>query len=318
VLLSSVAPESSPFFQWSADASWIRLSETGDQLTFMLLGDEICYQDSPPVDRERLYSGTAQWVTPVGSQDQVGCNFLGLYEYQVMDVSETETNLQRVLVEGYSFTLQPRWKHALGRAWSLELEGTAFRQFYTTDLDDFWEGAVRLSAIHNYGHRSELSFGAQTLHRLYDTRNQYTSSGAIVTNTSLVYWRPEVGARWRHYWDAERHWRTTTKAGLLFNLDNGSGYFNYDRIQLSEQVRWQNRGWDLGIGARFGWYYYLVQRVAGEHRNRSYYVLDARIERRVGKNGLVYAAAEREWNFSNEPLDQYNDWRASGGFGLEF
>ena len=65
-------------------------------------------------------------------------------------------------------------------------------------------------------------------------------------------------------------------------------------------------------------YDYSVQRAGNEQLERSYTTLDARIERRFGERWLLFVAAERNWNISNDPLDEYRDWMASGGAGVEF
>lgn len=140
----------------------------------------------------------------------------------------------------------------------------------------------------------------------------------IVPGTSPVYWQHELSGQWRHHWDKARRWRTTSTLSGLLNRDNGSGYFDYDRVLFSQQVRWADRGWEIRANARFGWYFYKVQRIGDEHRERAYAALDLRIERRLGKPWLLYAAAEREWNSSNDPLDDYRDWAAGGGVGFEF
>ena len=124
--------------------------------------------------------------------------------------------------------------------------------------------------------------------------------------------------QWRHRWDEQRHWTTTTKVGWLYNQDNGSGYFDYDRLQLTQKLRWRQGAWEIAGGARLGWYYHRVQKEGSEHRERSYVTLDLRVERRLGKHCFVYAMGERDWNWSNDPLDEYNDWMASAGVGVEF
>jgi hypothetical protein len=271
------------------------------------------------VKYEQVFSASAQAAIPASPRQELGCDLQYLYQRQVLDVSETEAELRRVLVDGHSLWLRPRWKHTLRPAWFLQLEGACLRQFYAgEDLDDYWEGAARLSLIHRYGWKSEASLGYLAGPRYYDTRDQFDAGGAVLTNRSLVYWRQEVAGQWRHHWDAGRHWRTTTKAGYLFSRDNGSGYFDYDRMQLSQQVRWANHGWDAKINARFGWYLYEIQQVASERRERSYYSLDFRVERRLGKHWFLYATAEAERNSSNDPLDEYETWAASGGIGAEF
>ncbi len=318
VLSSSVAPESSAFVASTAEASFIRLSESGAQVILFLLGEDTRFADAPAVEQEQLLSGSAQFLKPVGTRDELGGRLLYLYQNQVLDVSDSEANLYRVLVKGHGFTVQPYWNHSLGRGWSAQLEGAMLRQLYEHELDGFWEAGGRLGFLYRYGHKSEFSFGYQFRQRLYDTRNQFDHSGVAVPNTSLIYNRHEFAGEWRHYWDTGRHWLTATKAGVLLNRDNGSGYFDYDRVLFAQQLRWRNYGWEIKAGGRLGWYFHRVQLVAGERRERSYYALDLRAEKRLGKHWLLYTAAGREWNFSNEPLDEYNDWTASSGIGVEF
>lgn len=200
----------------------------------------------------------------------------------------------------------------------MQLQGTAFRQFYADALDDFSEAAGRLSLIRSYARRSEVSVSYQSRHRFYDTREQFDSFGVIVPDTHLIYWQNELAAQWRHYWDAARHWRTLTRASYMWSRDNGSGYFDYDRVLLSQQLRWADRGWEVVANARFGWYFYKAQRIGDERRERSYVAADVRVERRLLKHWLLYVAAEHEWNNSNDPLDEYRDWVASGGVCFEF
>lgn len=318
VLRTSVAPESSGFFLTAGDVSLMRLSETGSQILLLLWGEDIRYFDSRSVPKEQVLVFTAQGSVSVGASHELGGMLQYLYQNQIVDASETEANLQRLLVEGHGLTFRPHWKYPMRPGWVWQVEGAVDRQMYTADLDDFWEGGGRLSLTHERSRRSEWSMSFQSRHRFYDTREQYDLSGTVITNSSLVYWRPELGAQWRYHWDEPRHWRTTTKVGLLLNRDNGSGYFDYDRVQFSEQLRWRRGAWEVTGQARFGWYFYREQRIGHEYRDRSYVLLELRAERRLGKHWLLHAAAEREWNFSNDPLDEYRDWMINGGIGVEF
>lgn len=318
VLRTSVASESSGFLLTTADASFMRLSETGSQILLLLWGEDIRYFDSASVSKEQIFSFTAQGAVPLGAGDELGAMMQYIYQNQIVDASETEANLQRLLVEGHGLTFLPHWKHTLRPGWVWQVEGTVDRQLYAADLDDFWEGGGRLSLAYEHSRRSEWAISFQSKHRIYDSREQFDSSGLAIPDTSLVYWRPELGAQWRYYWDESRHWRTTTKAGLLLNRDNGSGYFNYDRVQFSEQLRWSRGAWEVTGLARFGWYFYREQRIGNEYRDRSYVLLELKAERRLGKHWLLHAAAEWEWNYSNDPLDEYRDWMINGGIGVEF
>jgi len=318
-LKSSVATESSAFVNVAADASFLRLADSGAYLTFFLLGDHTQYFDAPSLDCEQFFLGTAQYVTPIGIREEAGGQFNYLYQHQILDVSETEAVLTRVLVDGHTFTLQPHWKHMLSDIWAVKLEGLGLRQMYAGELDDYWDGSGRLSLIRTYGNRSEISLSYQSLLRFFDTREQFDNYGVIIPGTSLYYWQHEIVGRWRHHWDTDRHWRTTSKLSYMFNRDNGSGYFDYDRLLFSEQLRWAAENWEVKANVRLGWYYYYQeQQVANEGLKRSYVVLDVRVERRIWKHGLLYAVVEREWNNSNDPLEDYDDWMAGGGIGLEF
>jgi hypothetical protein len=318
VLRTSVAPESSGFFNVAADASFLRLAESGAYLSLFLLGDRTQYFDAPSVNYEQFFSGMAQVVTPVGGRAELGGQFNYLYQHQVLDVSETEATLNRVLVDGQQFSLRPYWKHTLATGWAVQFELGGMRQLYAEELDDYWEAAVRVSIIRSYGWRSEVSLGYQARQLWFDSREQFDAFGVAIPGTELTYEQQEIGAQWRHHWDQARHWRTTSKLSYLVNRDNGSGYFDYNRLQFSEQLRWARGRWEGKANARFGWYFYDTQQVGNEDRRRSYVALDLRVERRLGKHWLIYAAAEREWNFSNDPMDEYDDWMAGGGVGIEF
>ena len=318
VLLTSVAPENSSFVSVAADISFIRLSETGSEFTMFFLGEDRRYFDVPSVNGERFVSGTMQLARPLGLRDKLGIELSALYQNQVMDVSETETNLTRLLVEGIGIFLKPKWNHTLGPGWEMRLEGVGGPQLYAGEVDSYWEAGGKLTLVRTYGHKSELSMNFQSLHWLYDDREQTDLQGQPVPGTTLAFWRPEVFGQWRHNWDAQKRWTTTTKVGLLWNQDNGSGYWNYDRVALSQKVRWRQGGWEIVAGARVGWYLYAVQSVGEERRERLYTTLDLRVERRLGKHWFVYASGESDWNWSNQSLDQYSDWTAGTGIGREF
>lgn len=323
VLLSSFEPEHSPFVEVAGDFSVIRLSETDAQLSLFVVGEFRRYLENIEVDGQRyeleqLVYVTLDWSKPVDERNTLGAGFDYFYQYQVMDVSETELDQSRVLVKGHSFSIAPEWKHQLHPDWAFSLVGDATRQLYEVDLDDFWQGAVQAKLSRSYGNRSEAAVSYALRHRFYDTREQYTAAGVPETGTSLVYRSHELAGDWKHYWDGDRHWRTVVKAGYLRSEDNGSGYFDYDRIQLAAGVRWKPAGWEVGAAGRAGWYLYDLQQVAGENRERSYYAVDGRIERRLANHWLAYLVASHEWNLSNDPLEQYNDWVASAGIGADF
>ena len=318
VLRSSVDNENSAFFMISGDVYLMRYSETGALLVLYLLGEDIRYTDSPSVNYEQFLSGAADISSPLGDRDEVGLLASYLYQHQVVDASATEVDVRRVLVLGHSAALRPRWEHTFNGGWDVRLEGSVLRQIYEHELDDYTEMDRMFSLIYGYGHRSEALVSYESTLRYYDTREQYDASGAAIAGTDLIYSQNEIGSVWRHYWDADRYWRTSSKLSYMLNRDNGSGYFNYERLLFRQQVRWDNGTWNIKANARFGGYFYPIQKIGNEDRTRSYALLDVRIERKLNKYVMLFAAGEHEWSMSNDPLDEYRSWMASGGIGVEF
>jgi hypothetical protein len=323
VLLSSIQPENSSFVEATADCSVIRLSEGGSSLSLFMLGEfrrflEEIEVDGQPYEHERLLFVTAEGSAPLDDRNTLSATCQYVYQDQVIDASETEADLRRVLIQGQTFSFQPAWEHQFAADWKLFVAGTAERQIYAEELDDYWQGAGQVKLSRAYGRKSEASLLYQLRQRFYDSREQYTADGLAEPGTKLTYRSHEIAGEWRHHWDAARRWRTVVKAGYLLSEDNGSGYFNYERVQLSARIRWKHARWEIGAGGRAGWYLYELQDVGGDNRRRSYYTLEGRIERWLDDHWFIYGAASREWNLSNDPLDQYNDWVASGGVGVEF
>lgn len=319
VLRSSIAQENSAFFNTSADVSLMRFTESGAYVTYFFLFDDSQYFDAPSVDYERFVSATVQAATPVGVNDELGAQVNSLYQHQVVDLSETETDMSRTLVDGYMCSLLPHWKHTLSDGWAVQAEAEALRQLYSgDDISDYWAPAAGVRLIRSYGHRSELSVYGQSKYLAYDARERSDHGGEAIPGTSLVYQQNEMGGQWRHNFDKAQQWRTRSKLNYKLSHDNGSGYYDYNRLQFSQQLRWKKPLWEVKSNACFNWYSYPEQEIDDERYERSSIMLDVRIERRLGKRWLLYSFAEREWNMSNDALDQYNSWTAGAGAGFEF
>lgn len=318
ILRTSIAAESGTFFNTAADASFIRLADNDTYLTFFILADDTRYLDVPSVACEQFFSGTAQAVMPVGPRDELGGQFSYLYQQQVVDLSESGTALTRMLVAGHSYTLRPHWRRTLGGGWAVRFEVSGLRQLYDGDLSDYWEAAAEGRLIRTYGNRSEFSIIGQSKHIRYDSREKADRFGMAIANTDLASLQNEIGCEWRHNWDKARQWRTASRFSYMVNQDNGSGFFDYDRLLLKQQLRWKNSRWEVKTNARFSWYNYPVKRIGAESLERSSMLFDARVERRLGKRWLTYLFAEREWSTSNDLRDRYKTWMAGGGVGFEF
>ena len=97
-------------------------------------------------DGERFASGTVQLARPLGLRNKLGIELSALYQNQVMDVSETETNLTRILVEGVGISLKPKWNHTFGPGWEMRLEAVGGPQLYAGEVDSYWEAGGKLTS----------------------------------------------------------------------------------------------------------------------------------------------------------------------------
>ncbi|MDF7798818.1 hypothetical protein P4C99_05060 [Pontiellaceae bacterium B1224] len=318
VLRSSMVNENSAFFMTSADASLMRLSETDAYFMFYFFGEDIRYFNAPTVNYEQFFSISAQGAMPVGDKSETGLAVDYLYQHQIYDASETQDIQRRLLILGHSLSARPYWTWFLSPKWEATLDAATLRQIYEQDLDDYTEGDVSIFLDRIYGNRSTVGIGYQYLKRFYDTRLQTDESGLNIPDTDLVYTQHEFSGDWKHYWDENRNWRSMTRLSGMLNRDNGSGYFDYDRVLFREQLRWDDRTWAVLTNIRLGWYSYLTQQIGDENRERTYAMVDVRVERRFWQHGVLFAAGEYEWDWSNDPLDEYRTWMAHAGIGLEF
>lgn len=318
VLRSAVAVEDSGFFQSTVDASLMRLSESEALLMIYLFGDDIRYFDAPAVHYEQMFSGTVYWSRPVGPKGRAELRANYLYQHQVFDASATEVLVRRVLVLGHSATLHPGWEYRMNERWTAALEGIGGRQVYEHTLDAFSEGGALLRLERAYGHHSAAELRLRSVYRLYDSREQYSTAGLPVPGTDLTYLQTEGEVRWNHYFDSARDWRISSRISGLTNRDNGSGYFDYDRLLFREQFRWSGRVWSVRTSVRAGLYRHRVQEIGGERRRRSNIIIEGRLERGLGAHWTLYAQAEQEWSRSNDPRDEYTSWMAGTGAGFEF
>ncbi len=316
ILQSSVNEESSGFVRTALDASVLRFSSTGSFLMFYLFGEDTRYFDAPSVNYEQFISAIVSGAVPVGDDDTMGCSLSYLYMHQIYDASDTQGVPVRLLVLGHSLTFQPYWEHEYNQRWGHRFDLRAFQQFYEVNLDNYRELEGQFQLIRNYGHRSEISAGYYYMQRHYDTREQTDENGDAIPGSSLIYVQDKLAGECRHYFDENRYWRSLTQISGMINRDNDSGFFDYDRVLLRQQLRWDNNTWAVSGNGRLGWYWYKQQMAGNENRERSFVSLDLRVERRFGNHFSLFTEGEYEWNKSNDPLDEYNTWLIHTGVVL--
>ena len=321
VLLSHSHPQQSAFASAGFEASIFRLAEDGTHFSFLFTADDNHYFSVPQLDDELLVAAQMQFNKPFASVWQASFLLDYFYQDQVLDVSATEVNLQTVHVIGHNLQFTPALRREVGGAGWLELSAPVARRVFRDPLDSYWEAGPKLTFGHPYGRKSEWAVSYSFTGRPYDTRTQTTSSGQSIPGSHLDFQQHKFEIASWHFWDEPRRWRTVTKLSYRLNKDNGSGYFDYDRLQVSEQLRYRAKPWEGFAEIRFGHSLYGVQEVsATDHspRELSELVWHVRVERQFQTWLKAYADFEQEHSFSNQTIERYVVNTVSGGLILEF
>lgn len=322
LLLSDISPEESGFFRTEAEVMLLRLPLDGHEFFFLGYGEDIRYFSGDEVDSEQVAFGLARYLRQLGQNWKVGTSLQYMFQDQVFDASLTETNRSSVQARGHSFRVTPAARLDMkGRTW-VELEAIAGRQLFAEPLDDYWEPGARLTGGKQYGHKSEVSLSYEITRRRYDVRVPYTASGIPEEGGGdLSYLQQEAALRLRHNWDKAKRWQTTSKLSYYHSADNGSGYFDYHRYQVSQQARRQEEKWQVTGQARLSYYDYPVQTVSpddGSLRYRLSLVMELRGEVKLTKHFKVFGQYENESNWANTSYDQYNVNVVCGGIDFEW
>ena len=319
--LSSVAPEESGFFLSEAEFTLMRLPLDGHELLFLGMLRDVRYFSGEEVDSEQLALVLAQYRRHQGNGWKTGASLRYVYLDQVFDVSVTETNLGSVQVRGHSVRLAPYVRKDLAKQIFIELEPALNRQWFAEPLDDYWEPGTRLTVGKQYGRKSEASLNYEYSRRLYDERQPYTRNREPIPGESLAYDQHEIALRVRHNWDQAKHWQTTSRLSYYLSQDNGSGYFDYDRYQFLQQVRFQAGKWELKSQVRLNYYHFPVQTVSEDDqslRHRLTMAASARAQYQITKQLRVFTEYEYEQTWSNVDFDRYTVNSVSSGLDYEW
>jgi len=321
ILLSHSRPEAGAFFSAGLEASAFRLAEDGSHLSFLLTADNNHYFSASQVNDESLALAQVQFRKPFATEWQAQFPLEYFYQNQIVDVSATEVDLRTIEVEAHNVQFTPSLRRNVGTASWLELSAPVARRIYLDPLDSFWEGGPKLTFGRSYGRKSEWTIGYSFLERAYDSRTQTTSTSANVNGTTLEFRQHKFEIASAHFWDEARRWRSLTKFSYRLNADNGSGYFDYGRWQVSEQIRFRAKNWELLGEIRLGHYQFDTQTVSdtdSSKRHLSELIWHVRAERQFHKHLTRYADFEQEHAFSNQPIERYRVNTVSGGVIVEF
>jgi hypothetical protein len=321
ILLDAAKSEQSVAAGAGLEGTIIRLPLDGRQLVFYASGDYTHYFHSERVDHESFLLGLAQVKLDWAPRWQVGLDLEAVYLDQVIDTSVTENTLSASPVRGSGYTVRPSLRRELPGNYWVELFAGATRQFFNQPFDDYWEAGPKIAFGREYGFRSALALNYSWKQRPYDTRKEVSLSGADVPGTELEFQVQEVELAWRHNWDQQRRWRTATRLDFLANRDSGPGYFDYQRYQVVEQLRYGTKKWEMKAQVRIA-YYHFSEQMAGDGdldlRVKTLLGANLRAERRLSKYMNLFADYNYEQSLSNRGTDEYRINKVAAGVGFEF
>src|SRR5437867_1226271 len=322
VALASQSPKESAFVSTGLEMILLRLPENNTRFTLFLSADDLRYLSSGPVDKEQTAFAQALVKTDFGSAWQASLAAEYVYQDQVVDVSATEAGLTTIPIRGHSAIVRAGLRRDFANNYWVMVELPGQRQFFHEPLDDYWEYGPRLTLGKTYGHQSELSVRYEFTRRFYDHEPLRDAQGVAVPGSHRESTQHDARLTWKHYWDTQRRWRATTKLAARQSEDNGSGYFDYLRLQASEQILFRTEVWEISAEGKLAYYDYPVQTVSPKtdlaKRRSTEWDLNFRCERRLSRFLKIFAEYDRAQTISNLAFEQYVVNTVKGGLTWTF
>ena len=323
--LSSTSPQASAFIMTGLELILLRLPEKRTEFNLFLSGEDLRFLDSSIVNKEQTAFAQALVKTDFGSGWQGSLVADYAYQNQVVDVSAAEPELGTIPVEGHGLGLREGIRHDFAGDYWVSLEAPVKRQFFRQPLDDYWDYGLRIALGKSYGNKSELSVSYDLAERAYDheqsRRTDGDTNGDTIPGTHRKSLQHEVRLNWKHYWDAQSRWRTSSRLIARENEDNGTGYFDYTKLQAAEQILFRAKNWDISAEIKLARYDYPHQTGTDLDlaRRRSWEVaFNFRCERRLSSFLKVFAEYDREEVSSNLDIEQYRVNTVRGGLNWVF
>jgi hypothetical protein len=220
VLLSRFFPESSIFSFTEAEAFLFRIPTDGWEFTGVFTGEDRRYWQSPSLDKEQLLLVSADVKKAFAERWKVGMGIGYFYNNQVFDASVAEGLPLRIRAKLHRFSGGNSIEYDLHGGRRLELGFGVVRQNFERPIDSSWELGPKLVFAQTYGPGSEFTATFQWHHRTYDHR----PATGVPDVRSLTFDIPEFELGIKHYWDAEKHWKSRGRAGVEWNSDNGMDF----------------------------------------------------------------------------------------------
>lgn len=321
VLRSRFVDQASPLSFAEFEAVVVRLPRNGFDFNVFLTGQDIRYFGPGDSDKDQSFIATTSLSQEIGKDWVVGLESQYVYLDQVFDVSASLLDLGNIKSQLHQGAVTPTVRRKLpARSW-LELDLQLSRSEFLAPVEDEWEGGPTLTYGLDFGRRSDWGFSYGILRRVGDDFNAFDLTGGPITGTTIVRKQHEFEFRFRHYWDEALRWRSSTKLEAQANRHNGSTFFDYDRFQISQELRYRDEKWEISSKASFKFYNYVSRTVSPanpEKRKRNRLNVESSLKRRIGKHWILFARHELEFANSNRVSDDYTANVVIGGIEWEY
>lgn len=317
--LSALHPAGSSFMSGGGDLVVLRLPADGHEASLFLSIDHRAYLETG-FSPETLGAVDLRYTRSWADGWSLGGSVEYLFLSQVFDASELEGVPAVLLAEGHLLTLRPMLGRAFGEGWRWESEVEAGHQWLAAPLDDYLDVGPRTGLVRQYAARGSAGLFYRFRERLFAERTTLDEAG-LSTDELLRYSQHDVEFVWRHAWGAGQRWRTVLRPGWVKNLDNGSGYFDYDRVQMVVTVRYVLKQWEARVEGRARWYRYPVQAGDGagsEDRRRTDLSWSVRGEWKPRTWVRLFVQGEFENVDENLPASDYRANAVSAGTEFEW
>lgn len=321
VSLSAVRPSGSPLVRNQAEVIGWRLPLDGLEFNAFLSGEDTRYLSSDAVDKEQNALAFAQVKKNWGGPWSTSLAGQYIYQNQVMDLSTSLATPTVLAVESHTYSARMAVRRKFADSWWWELEPALTRQDFNSPLGDYWEGGPKFSVGREYGRRSEAAVSYELNYRPYDHREQFNRAAAAIPGSELAFTQHRAQLVWKHHWDEQRRWRTNTKLSYESSHDNGPGYYDFRKWQVSGQVRRAAAPWEVSLTGRLADYNYPHQPVApGDPRSirRTDLNLNVRVERVLTKRVKGFLEYDFERSLANQATTGYTVNLVHTGLNVEF
>lgn len=308
LLLSPAQPEKSTFLRSTVEGLvWHLPKSRIDYLGFVNAQGTAYLADTTVHHEGKAYAGL-EWRVRVPDVIVITVDAQGYYLNQVFDVSDTTVARSVAELQVTGRRLGPTMRLSIGKGFWVE--GTAFadRKVFSDKLNDSRVTDLKGSIGWSRGDRFTISIAATQRRWDFDYRNGFSKTGRAIDLPLVVHERDAEGSIVVG-WDKAEHLKTTTKAGYLRYLDNGTGYLNYQKRRVSQAIEWSYGRWraeaegeasrknydlqTIGVGVR-------PPRVVQEE-----YAVAIRAERKLSTRWTVFAEYLWERCRSNDELVMY-------------